>query len=115
MVMDEVDDANNSNDCDDDDHTIYEGAAELFLDDGIDQDCDGVDADVDEDGDGEGSRTDCNDNDPSVYTGAPETPFDGIDQDCDGEDAWGLGCATYAHQGWGIWMFVSVIILGRRR
>ena len=72
----------NEGDCDDGSAEIP-GASDV-PNDGIDQDCDGVDADVDEDGDGDGSRTDCNDNDLSVYTGAPETPFDGIDQDCDG-------------------------------
>jgi hypothetical protein len=42
---------------------------------------------VDADGDGRAAAlTDCDDTEPTVYEGAPETPYDGVDQDCDGAD-----------------------------
>ncbi|MFH1467103.1 MAG: MopE-related protein [Pseudomonadota bacterium] len=82
-------------DCDDTDATIYPGATEV-LDDGIDQDCDGVDstsAPVDADADGFDDTVDCDDADATIYPGAAETCGDGIDQDCDGAD---LACPVDA-------------------
>ena len=89
-------------DCDDGDPTIYPGATDI-PDDGIDQDCDGVDATAppvdtgsgsggggDSDGDGffvDAEPLDCDDGDPTIYPGATDIPDDGIDQDCDGVDA----------------------------
>ena len=72
-------------DCDDDDPSVNPGASEI-PNDGIDQDCDGLDAD-DVDGDGYASTVDCDDNDPSINPGATDIPNDSIDQDCDGQDA----------------------------
>ena len=51
-------------DCDDNDASAYPGATEV-PNDGIDQDCDGVDF-VDVDGDGVEASLDCDDNDPTA-------------------------------------------------
>jgi hypothetical protein len=74
-------------DCDDGDSSSYPGAHDI-PDDGIDQDCDGIDATdlTDDDGDGYTSDVDCDDSDASVHPGAAEVCEDGIDQDCDGAD-----------------------------
>jgi hypothetical protein len=76
-------------DCNDLDDSIYPGAEEI-PDDGIDQDCNGSDLEINNlDADEDGFSTaegDCNDNDGTIYPGAEEIPYDGIDQDCDGED-----------------------------
>jgi hypothetical protein len=96
-------------DCNDFDPEINPDAEEI-PDDGIDQDCNGVDAttcyeDLDQDGYGgsdtvialdgscdtadseSGNNADCNDTDPAINPGADEIPGDGIDQDCNGVDA----------------------------
>ena len=97
-----------SDDCDDDNATVFPGADEYC--NGIDDDCDGdidedtVDAETrwypDADGDGYGDpgevliqcnqptgyvldATDCDDADPSTYPGSTEY-CDGTDNDCDG-------------------------------
>ena len=97
-------------DCNDAVQAIHPGAAET-PGDGIDQDCNGVDAAacvLDADGDGFGTldatpvvaldgvceaaehesttSDDCDDGDPGVFPGAAEIPNDGIDQDCSGAD-----------------------------
>ncbi len=80
-------------DCDDADASINPGATEV-VDDGIDQDCDGIDltaADLDLDGDGYQTTavggTDCDDTDATVNPAAAEVWYDGVDQDCDGNDS----------------------------
>jgi len=96
-------------DCDDSDFTVFPDADEV-PDDGVDQDCNLVDATicfVDSDGDGWGGIAttialdgvcdtqdgeadddlDCDDGEPTIYPGAPEVVADGIDQDCDGSDS----------------------------
>ncbi len=78
-----------SEDCDDDDNTIYPGAPDPYGD-GIDQDCDDADG-VDTDGDGypapgvgvTDNIEDCNDNDATIHPLAGDTAADGVDQDCD--------------------------------
>jgi hypothetical protein len=71
-------------DCDDTDAGINPGAEDI-ADDGIDQDCDGVDATdiVDDDGDGFASDVDCDDTDAAINPDATEL-CDGVDNDCDG-------------------------------
>jgi len=84
-------------DCDDFNKKVYPGAPET-CDDGIDQNCDGVDAIcpdtdcIDNDGDNYGVGTeclgtDCNDADPTVNPGvSTDACGDGVDQDCDEVD-----------------------------
>ena len=100
-----------SDDCDDTNAARFPGGADTPAD-GVDQDCNGVDASwcfEDIDGDKHGSTTqivslnsscddageasvadDCSPYDQSVHPGASEVTNDGIDQDCDGADA--IGC-----------------------
>ena len=88
--------ADDDDDCDDSDATVYPGATELC--DGQDGDCDGALAGDESDDDGvecvedsggwDGSAIsggeDCDDDDSSAYPGAPEY-CDTTDHDCDGE------------------------------
>ena len=95
----------NGSDCDDSDAAIHPGASET-PDDGIDQDCDGLDLRTwfrDADGDGFGDPAvsvindtapagyvadgrDCDDGNADIYPGSREIVNDGVDQDCDGVD-----------------------------
>ncbi|MFZ5480877.1 MAG: MopE-related protein, partial [Myxococcota bacterium] len=68
-------------DCDDGDPAVNPGEDEVWYD-GVDQDCDGADAD-DRDGDGFLFAEDCDDDDAARHPGVTEA-CDGVDQDCDG-------------------------------
>jgi hypothetical protein len=76
-----------STDCNDNDPLIRHGLVDI-PDDGIDQNCDGVDAvNLDRDHDGENRPGDCNDNDPAIHHGARDIPGNKIDEDCKGGPA----------------------------
>ncbi|MCB9762241.1 MAG: FG-GAP repeat protein [Alphaproteobacteria bacterium] len=76
-------------DCEPERYSIHPGADDLTQD-GIDQDCDGVDG-TDLDGDGQASLrsggADCDDQDATVYAGAEDICLNGVREDCDKRDA----------------------------
>ncbi len=92
-----------SADCDDSDATINPGAVDI-ADDGIDQDCDGVDSvssSTDIDGDGYTDVDDCDDNDASINPGMLDIGPDGIDNNCDGQiDENGLCSDNCSNAAW---------------
>jgi Putative metal-binding motif len=71
-------------DCNDNNAAIHPGAAEI-LENGVDENCDGVDGvNLDRDGDHSNRPQDCNDNDPKIHPGALEIPGNRVDENCDG-------------------------------
>jgi len=114
-------------DCNDDNVDIHPEATDI-ANDGIDQNCDGVDftQQCDQDGDGHDALVcggdDCNDLDASVYAGADDPSGDGIDQDCSGDGAcepavWVQGprACTVASGTSLFWLFLAPWLLALRR
>jgi hypothetical protein len=69
-------------DCDDADPAVNPAGTEVWYD-GVDQDCDGNDADAD--ADGWAHPADCDDADALVNPDAEEVYYDGVDADCAGD------------------------------
>ena len=87
-------------DCDDTDAQAYPGATEIWYNN-VDNDCAGdLNADFDQDGDGQASDQyggqDCDDQEPLAYLGATEDPTDGIDNNCNGDIDEGFVMETIA-------------------
>ncbi len=70
-------------DCDDSNSLINPDAYEI-PNNGVDEDCNGEDEIVDQDGDGFNSNFDCDDTNPEINPDAIEIPNNDIDEDCDG-------------------------------
>ncbi|OVE82468.1 hypothetical protein BVY04_00895, partial [bacterium M21] len=77
---------NNDVDCDDENSSINPGAYDIPYND-VDEDCDGIDAFVDNDNDGYDLESDCDDGNASINPGVNDIPYNGVDEDCDGIDA----------------------------
>ncbi len=71
-------------DCNDTNPAIHPGATDI-PDNGIDEDCSGVDAvNSDRDGDGVARPQDCDDANPAIHPGAREVLGNDVDENCDG-------------------------------
>ncbi|MCB9742144.1 MAG: hypothetical protein H6740_06060 [Alphaproteobacteria bacterium] len=81
-------------DCDDQDRSVYPGNTETPYN-GVDDDCDEGTPDDDLDGDGFVAAEDCDDGDAAVNPGATEA-CNGVDDDCNGEVDDAAGDTWYA-------------------
>lgn len=71
-------------DCDDTNPGIHPGAVDV-PDNGVDEDCSGIDAvDLDRDADGIPRPQDCDDTDAAIRPGATEVIGNAVDENCDG-------------------------------
>jgi Ca2+-binding RTX toxin-like protein len=71
-------------DCNDANAAIHPGATDI-PDNGIDENCDGIDAtNVDRDRDGIPRPQDCDDTNPAIHPGAREIIGNSVDENCDG-------------------------------
>ena len=70
-------------DCDDENETVNIGETDVPQDN-LDQDCDGIDAEIEDlDEDGWDNTTDCDDENPEINPGIEfDVPLNGIDEDC---------------------------------
>jgi Putative metal-binding motif len=74
-------------DCNDNNPAINPGASDV-PENGVDENCDGRDAEnLDRDRDGFNRPQDCDDNNPAISPGATDQPLNGVDENCDGRDA----------------------------
>ncbi|MDM8002861.1 MAG: putative metal-binding motif-containing protein [Bacteroidota bacterium] len=92
-------------DCNDTDPSVHPGAIDI-PGDGIDQNCNGRDAEIGDDDDDTYTEAegDCNDNDPAIHPGVTDM-CDGVDNDCDGQTDEDASWRTYYldsdHDGYG--------------